>query len=338
MQQETLSVSVYARMVMKEQEIVTVNGQSYDKRTGMPIDITSASVPTPVKSAKESSGTLHSSAQKSTTLRRGPLRQPKKPPAPTEVQKTSPSLVARPQRRSLDIARHPQVKKISSAPAASKVSSQDIAPRNHPHVIAANQRAQQKKAIHAPATRTITTKEVKDNEIARVLATQTSKPKKASRKKLSLFKRKKAIRLGAIIASIVVVIGIAIWMNLPIISVKFASAQADVAAEFPHFTPDGYTLNLPINANDNEVAITFKSRQNDSTFTLKQSKSAWDSNAVRAMVERDSKGQFLTTLDRGLTVYTYDGNGAWVNKGILYSISGDARLQKETIMRIANSL
>lgn len=323
---------------MKEQEIVTVNGQSYDKRTGMPVDATSAAASSPVKSAKESSRTLHSSAQKSTTLRRGPLRQPKKQPAPAEAQKTSASLVTRPQRRSLDIARHPQVKKIAPHPVTNKDDPQDIAPRTHPHVIAANQRTQQKKTTQAPATRTITTKEVKDSEIARVLAAETNKPKKVSGKKHSILKQKKTIRLSAIVVSILVVVGIAIWMNLPTISVKFASAQADVAAEVPHFIPDGYTLDLPINATDNEVAITFKSRQNDSTFTLKQSKSAWDSNAVRAMVERDSKGQFLTTLDRGLTVYTYGGNGAWVNKGILYSISGDARLQKETIMRIANSL
>ena len=55
------------------------------------------------------------------------------------------------------------------------------------------------------------------------------------------------------------------------------------------------------------------------------------------MIEENSKGRFLTSRDRGITVYTHDGNAAWVNRGILYTIEGDAGLSSDAIMRIANS-
>ena len=75
----------------------------------------------------------------------------------------------------------------------------------------------------------------------------------------------------------------------------------------------------------------------NTSFVISQSNSPWNSDAVRSMIEENSKGRFLTSRDRGITVYTHDGNAAWVNRGILYTIEGDAGLSSDAIMRIANS-
>ena len=47
---------------------------------------------------------------------------------------------------------------------------------------------------------------------------------------------------------------------------------------------------------------------------------------------------YTTESINGLTIYTYGPNAAWVNDGILYTVSGDARLSTDQIERIAISM
>ena len=315
---------------MTKNDTITVNGQSYDKQTGLPV-----STPAPGRPARQTPNhrpatSLHGGAQKSKTLRRTP---PKKP----QPDITSPMVARRPQRRSLDIARHPEVKKIAPAPARTP-ESPDIAPRAHPHVEKANQHIAAKKTAQHPAPhRPMTPKETKDAEIARALDSAPTKKEKRPKKQRS-HRHKKIRRISLISISIAIVLGAIIWINLPALSVHFAATQTGVAAAIPHYTPDGFRLRLPIQTNDNQVTITYTATNGDTSFILQQSNSSWNSDAVRAMVEEDSKGGFLTSRDRGITVYTYNGNAAWVNRGILYTIEGDAGLSSDAIMRIANSL
>ncbi len=316
---------------MKNNDTVTVNGQAYDTRTGLPVDATHKPTPPPSRSEATS---LHAKAQKSVTLRRSAAKKP----VPVKKDETlSPMVARRPQRRSLDIARHPRVTKSAVPVTPAATDTPDIAPRTHPYVEKANQHIQDKKSPRRPEHRTPSSKEIKEAEIERVLTEPTPTKTKPPKKQRS-HRHKKITRVGLIITCCIVVAGVAVWLSLPTISIKLASAQTGVTADIPHFTPDGYSLRLPIDTKDNKVAVTYGARHDDSSFVLAQSKSSWNSEAVRAMVERDSEGRFLTTRDRGLTVYTYDGNAAWVNKGILYTISGDAELSNDTIMRIANSL
>lgn len=325
------------RELMKSNDTITVNGQLYDTRTGLPTNqpqINTAAVSTRKHSE---AGSLHARTQKSATLRRTTA---KKTTQPATNEPAGPTIIRRPQRRSLDIARHPQIKKVAPTPVSQPTETPDIAPRIHPVVAKANQRLQQKKSTTGTPTKQLSTKEVKNAEIARVLS-ETPKEKKAkhSQIKTRTSRRSKKLLQGGIIAiAILAILGVTLWINLPAISVKMASVQAGISADFPHYTPDGYALQLPITARENRVAITFNSIQGESSFTLEQSKSSWNSEAVRSMVEQDSKGRFLTTRDRGLTVYTYNGNAAWVNKGMLYKLTGSADFSNDTILRIANSL
>ena len=316
---------------MKNDDTITVNGQAYDTRTGLPVDGTHQPTPPPLRSEATS---LHAKTQKSVTLRRSATKKP----APVKKNETlSPMVARRPQRRSLDIARHPRVTKTAAPATPTAADTPDIAPRTHPYVEKANQRIQEKKAPRHFEHQAPSSKEVKEAEIERVLSEPTPAKTKPPKKHRS-HRRKKMTRLGLIIASCVIVAGVIIWLSLPMISIKLASAQTGVSADIPHYTPEGFSLKLPIDTKDSKVAMTFSARHDDTSFVLTQSKSSWNSEAVRAMVETDSEGRFLTTRDRGLTVYTYNGNAAWVNKGILYMITGNADLSNDAIMRIANSL
>ena len=335
---------------MKQHDIITVNGQAYDTVTGLPVATApekKAATPTPPPKSTTSAHSLHATTQRSKTLRRTTPKPQQKATIPTTTTKQHMSADIQPRKRPgkqvADIARHPHVGRLvnpvsaSAQKASTPPKHEDIAPRHHPHVAKAEQHLAQKK--QQAQTKTISTpissKEKKESEITKALTAKPAEtPKVHHRKRRS----SRSMRIGIISASVVIVAIIAIWINLPTLSVAFASAQAGVNADYPHYTPEGYTLQLPVNADNNRVTMSFSSNQNQTSFSFSQEKSAWDSQAVRAIVEEESKGQFLTTQDRGLTVYTYDGNAAWVNKGMLYKISGDSRLSNDTIMRIAGSL
>lgn len=321
----------------KEETTTSVNGQLYDTRTGLPVTRASAPRPSRQTTPHHQSATLHTPIQKSKTLRRTPAKKPavKGPDA------RSPLVARRPQRRTLDIARHPQVKKVAPAPNI-VTETPDIAPRVHPHVEKANRRLTAKKTTQHPAPhKAPTAKEVKNTEIARALeksiTPQKTKKEKRVKRPLSA-RRKKITRLSSIGLFIAVIIGVLVWVYLPSLSVHFAASQTGVSATIPNYVPEGFHMQWPVKTKDNHVALVYGSSEANASFTLGQSNSSWNSDAVRSMVEKDSQGRFLTSRDRGITVYTYNGNAAWVNKGILYTIEGTADLSSDDIMRIANSL
>ena len=331
---------------MKQHDIITVNGQAYDTVTGLPVTTPVAKpVAAPAAPKKPASTTnahsLHATAQRSKTLRRTAPPKPQQKLAPaTKHMAADIQPRKQPGKHVTDIARHPQIGRVAApksiaAPVATKPQG-DVTPRQHPHVARTEQRIAQK--VEKPQSKVATplsAKEKKESEIAKALS---AKPVEVAKPRRTRSKSTRRMRISIIAASVAAVVIIAIWVNLPALSVAFASAQSGVNADFPHHTPEGYTLQIPVKADDNRVTMTFASNQNETSFTFSQEKSSWDSQAVRDMVEEASKGQFLTTQDRGLTVYTYGGNAAWVNKGILYKISGDSRLSNDTIMRIASSL
>jgi hypothetical protein len=85
--------------------------------------------------------------------------------------------------------------------------------------------------------------------------------------------------------------------------------------------------------------MRFAMNGSDRSFNLDQTKSGWDSSAVYENFVKPKVGDdYTTTRSNGITIYTYDNNAAWVNNGILYTVSGDAPLSPEQIQRIASSM
>ena len=169
--------------------------------------------------------------------------------------------------------------------------------------------------------------------IAKALATPRPKEKKEK-----LFKKhSKFINVFSISILVVIVVGYFVYVNMPILSVRIAGAQAGINAKYPEYHPDGYSIDGPVSYSDGEVTINFHANTGNTKFVIKQSKSTWDSSAVKNKVTADYKGEFVATEVQGLTIFTYNGNATWVNGGILYSISGDAKLNNDQIRRIATS-
>lgn len=129
------------------------------------------------------------------------------------------------------------------------------------------------------------------------------------------------------------------YINMPSLSTRVAAAQAGINATYPSYHPDGYSLSGAVAYNQGEVHMKFASNAGPQSFTVDQTKSSWDSSAVLENYVTKKVGEnYITYNEHGLTIYTFGGDAAWVNGGILYTISGDAPLSGDQIRHIATSM
>jgi hypothetical protein len=342
---------------MATNKTITINGRAYDAVTGLPIServydqVSRVSSPAkksapaeekaqpvtekkPVPAVKRPEATtataVHSQTQRSKTLLR---RSTKKPATPAKRPRPTSG-------RHMDMARSSKISKfaphpvIAETPKPTVAAKPDKAPQVHPVAAKAVARTTAAKSVVAkPAT----SKQVKDAAIENALATPKAPEKKDTKQ------QKKVQRRLIIVASVILVIGLAfyaVYRFIPGVSVSIASTQAGVNASYPEFVPDGYSLDHPVTFSDGEVSLKFKSNSNDNSYTIKQTRSSWDSSAVLDNIVRPEAGEnYITTKERGLTVYSYGNNAAWVNGGLLYEISSaNAPLSGEQIRHIATSL
>jgi hypothetical protein len=311
---------------------VTINGRMYDVHTGMPVD-GEPEAKQPVKhtaAAPHPSHSVHQTVQKSQILNR------------KVVKKAGPAVSSRtkPQPRG-DIMRHPQVAKFAKHPSGDVAKAAPAATERHvPHPVAqkAAQRhaAMQAKPQAAPAPKPAGV--IKQEAVQESLA---AAPSHSANHEQVKHKKRYPRLLSVASASLALLLlgGYFTYLNMPSLSVRVAAAQAGVDASYPSYHPDGYSLNGPVAYTQGEVKMKFASNSGPQNFTVSQSKTSWDSSAVLDNYIKEKAGDnYITYDEHGLTIYTFGGNAAWVNGGVLYTITGDAPLSGDQIRHIATSM
>jgi len=345
---------------MRGKQTLVINGKVYDAVTGLPVAAPEKVVhkeatvvkPAPVPAAPvaehdhvrhaKHARNAHASTKKSATLHRQFLA---KPAGAAHVG------TARRKPATGHVERSPQISKFAAHPQpitkpakrATAVPRLDITPvKNKPAAIVA-----QKHALVTPSTPVkkispaLSSRSVKEQLIADRLASVDTPTSSAPKKKRGSLFAKQPRRLSIVTASLAVMVlgGYFTYLNMPALSVRVAAAQADVAATFPDYNPDGYRFNGPVAYAPGQVAIDFVANGGTGKYTVTEQKSTWDSQAVYDnIVAKVADDSYVTNSQQGLTIYTFKGEAAWVNKGILYTISGDAPLSNEQLLRIAGSL
>ena len=128
------------------------------------------------------------------------------------------------------------------------------------------------------------------------------------------------------------------YINMPHLSVRVAAAQAGISASYPSYVPDGYRFYGPVAFSDGKVTLDFAANGGTTNYQISQKKTSWDSQAVLDNFVAAKTKDYAINSAGGLTVYTYGSNAAWVDRGILYTIDGDAPLAPTQILHIAQSL
>lgn len=317
---------------MKNDQIITINGRQYYKDTGLPVKKSSTVA---LKTAKTSAPTIkaiHSVATRTKSLYSNTAMR----------SSGSVKTTARKIGRSMDIARSKSISHFAPRTAnktATKPSKHvDQKPIKHPIAAKVARKQVDKKTLQAKTTASKPAKIIKEEAIKEAMSKAAEKepPKKKSFVKQHL----KYLNIMTVGVLLLIAVGYFVYLNLPNISVTIASAQAGINATYPEYVPDGYSSSGPVSFSKGEVIIKFHANTGKTSFMIKQSKSSWDSSAVKLQVDKESPGDTTETKEGGRTIYTYDNNtkAAWVNGGILYTISGDAKLSGEQVRNIATSL
>lgn len=181
---------------------------------------------------------------------------------------------------------------------------------------------------------------VKHELIAKSLAEANKMSKQHAHKQQKSHTRGTVSAVAGVMAAIVLA-GYVAYLNVPSLSVKFASSRAGFAATVPSQTPAGYSLKRPIAYSPGQVILNFGSNTDGRHFSVQQQPSTWDSEALKEnFVAKNTSTEPMTYQDNGLTIYIYDGgNAAWVNNGKFYSIkSSNSGLDTQQVLDIATSM
>lgn len=236
------------------------------------------------------------------------------------------------------VQKSPHITKFAPHPSGAKTQAKrfsDIGPVTHPMVARANSHlaSKHRPVVTAPKPATI----IKEEAIQEAL--QKAPARNETEKQPKQKKYPRTLSLASAGLALLLLGGYFTYLNMPSLSVRVAAAQAGINASYPEYRPDGYSLRGPVAYNQNEVMMKFAANAGPQNFTVTQAKSSWDSSAVLDNYVKQKAGDnYITYNERGLTIYTFDGNAAWVNGGILYTINGDAPLSTDQIRRIATSM
>lgn len=316
-------------------QTVTINGTVYDAHTGMPIvqpqNSPSKSHETIHETKKHDSHAVHQPLQKSQTLNRHIVSKT------TALQK-SPSSPSRIVAKNVP-ARSDMITKFAPHPSGAKKTVKqfsDIGPVAHPMVMKARAQTARVQPVEAtPKPSHI----IKEEAIHKALQDAPDKKEAAKDQRNKTKKYPRVLSIASTALALLLLGAYFTYLNMPSLSVRVAAAQAGINATYPEYRPDGYSLHGPVAYDQNEVMMKFAANAGPQNFTVTQAKSSWDSSAVlNNYVKQKAGDNYITYNERGLTIYTFDGNAAWVNGGILYTINGDAPLSTDQIRRIATSM
>lgn len=283
---------------MKNQTIV-INGTAYDSQTGEIVQTNRQQQ----SAVQHGAYDMHSHLQKSTTLNRRYVHrvdEAAKVKATQPVAVTAASIHQTVQtittyRRPMTaptsmsgIKRSSQINRFAPKPVTARtpivISAPDIEPATHPMVAKAVERTQQtnlKRAKQAAPRQIKPSDIIKREAIEQATAKMPSKyakkraPKRAQRSYFARF-----LSIGSASLAVLMLGAYFTYLSMPSLSTRVAAAQAGINASYPGYHPMGYSLNGPVAYQEGKVSMKFAANGGPESYTLSQTKSAWDSTAL----------------------------------------------------------
>jgi hypothetical protein len=138
----------------------------------------------------------------------------------------------------------------------------------------------------------------------------------------------------------IAIMGGYIWLNnYNVLAVKAAGQKAGIEANLPGFVPSSYNLAGPVAYGPGSVTLQYKSASTPGDVMISQQKTDWNSASLLQFYVNQKATSYVGVQSQGLTIYLYNDNQAtWVNKGIQYVISGNNKLSRDDIVKMAQSL
>lgn len=360
-------------MGARVQNIIEINGKKYNAATGEQIGDSSRSPQsldgmTPMKTGKPTTVNAPTPAharprttakhatkttQKSQTLMRRSVKKPTRKISASE----QPAAVAGIRKRSLggsqDRARVAQqvkksehISKFNDQQRSSVVKlSSNHQVKHLPSRQQVNKLAKQTQA-HNNAQRTQQSKSARmiENSLANATAHEHEEIAPVQRSTRNKFMRKlgisaRAAGLSSAVLAAVLLGGFFAVQNVPNLSMRVAAARAGFDARMPDYNPSGFSFKGPISYQSGQVKVSFRSNTDDRHYDVVQRSSNWNSESLLSNYILDEDKQYQTYVDRGRTLYIYDGsNATWVDDGVWYVVEGQSAMTTDQLVRLAASI
>lgn len=152
-------------------------------------------------------------------------------------------------------------------------------------------------------------------------------------------KRRPHANLAMAAIAILILAGFFVYQNIPNLSMRLAATRAGFSAQLPGYKPSGFTQDKVVSYSPGKVTVSWHSNSDSRAYQLTQQVSNWNSQALADNYLAKNNKQYQTFEANGKTIYIYDnGSATWVNGGVWYQITGQASLNTDQVIRIANSI
>lgn len=337
----------------KNTNTIIINGKSYDAQTGDLLDVASTkkSAVETVKKAPTTAARRHPAkhavghkTQGSKTLMRHAVKKPdaslkrhlKVQSGKGAIAKhQAPGVITKASVHKLDDNRLKHAQKVAKSKLVTRFVpiSASTATRHVSH--STPQHVRPIVAAHAsPVIRSKTTADLLQQALDHATShEQTFSPAK---KISGLSRRAKGI--GAVTASLVLILGIVASQTYTTVRLHVASSKAGFAVNAPGYQPAGYSLSH-LTYKTGAAGLHFTSNSDDRAFSITEQPSNWDSTTLRDLSVAPSGQNYQTIESAGRTIFMDSNhNATWVDKGILYQVDTESGLNEQQLVKIANSL
>jgi len=288
---------------------------------------------------------LHKRTDKAQTLMRGALKKPSAGFS-SKMQRLAPGFNPQREIRAKTIALHSRVNRFGS-PA--------VSPAIQPPIIQGEVVPRRGHSLSAAAASTSVAlpsmvASVSHQKLERMLdeaLTKANSHKQALRyqaarhfwQRPGFLGRWRGLKLLVALVIVLLIAGFVAWRELPQLSVRLAAARTHVEASVPSYKPTGYNLISPAAAQNGAVLLKYKAADSSQSFDISQKSSNMTSVSLAQTIV-PAGSQIQTSQVAGNTVYIYGQNNdaAWVNNGVLYTISNHAKLSSDEIIKIVQGL
>jgi hypothetical protein len=133
--------------------------------------------------------------------------------------------------------------------------------------------------------------------------------------------------------------GFLAYQNVPTIAMQIADNRAGFSGHLPSTVPVGFSFKGPPIYSKGNISLNYKSNSDNRRFTINQKPTQWSSESLVTDFLINSKLNYQTYNDKGLTIYVYgEGYATWVDNGVWYNITGQGSLSTDQILAIAGSM
>jgi hypothetical protein len=149
---------------------------------------------------------------------------------------------------------------------------------------------------------------------------------------------RRALSISAASLAVLIISGFVVFQNQANLTISYASHKAGITASLPSYKPVGYTVGK-FSYSPGAVAVQYRNPSSNQEFSLKQTASSWDSQALRDNFVASADKTYHSVQAAGRTVYTYgNGNATWVNSGIWYTVVSNGSLTTNELVSLARSM